>query len=94
MCSSAPRRFRQVDDRLIGVPNALAVVLGQAVAQDAFFIHMAGGIEPVLDAGGEVLRAVRGRGVDDARACVHGDVVGEHAENLAVEERVLEVEAL
>ena len=28
-----------------------------------------------------------GRGVDDARAGVHGDVVGEHAEHIAVEER-------
>ena len=86
--------FDQIDNGLIGVPNALAVVFGQAVAQDAFFVDVAGGIEAVLDAGAEVFSAMRGRGVDDAGAGVHGDVVGEHAENFAVEEGMLEVEAL
>ena len=32
--------------------------------------------------------------MDDAGAGVHGDVVGEHAENFAIEEGMLEVEAL
>jgi hypothetical protein len=32
--------------------------------------------------------------VDHAGAGVHGDVVGEHAENFAIEEGMLEVEAL
>ena len=86
--------FDQVDDGLIGVPNALAVVFRQAVAQDAFFVDVAGGIEAVLHAGGEVFSAVRRRSVDDAGAGIHGDVVGEHAKNFAVEEGMLEVEAL
>ncbi len=78
--------LEQVDDRLIRFPDALAGVLRQAVAQDAFFVDVAGGVETVLHAGEKVLRAVRGSGVDHAGARVHGDVVGEHAENLAVEE--------
>src|SRR5208337_5512446 len=86
--------FDQIDDGLIGVPNALAVVLGQAVAQDAFFVDVAGGVEAILDAGGEVLSSVRGSGVDDSGSRVHGDVVGEHAENFAVEKGMPEVEAL
>ncbi len=49
-------------------------------------------VELVLDAGVEVVRAVRGRGVHHAGAGVHGDVVGEHAENCAIEERVCKVQ--
>ena len=70
------------------------VVLGKAVAQDAFFVHVAGGVEAVLHAGGEVLRAVRRRGVHHAGAGVHGDVVRQHAENFAIEKRMLKVQAL
>src|ERR1022692_4135297 len=37
---------------------------------------------------------MRGRGVDDAGAGVHSDIVGKYAENFAVEEWMLEVETL
>src|SRR5208282_3398139 len=84
----------QVNDRLIGVPNPLAGVFRQAIAQDAFFVHVAGGIKAVLDSGKKVLGAVRRSGVDHAGSSVHGDVVSEHAENFAVEKRMLKVEVL
>ena len=86
--------FDQIDDRLIRLQDAFAGVLRQAVAQDAFFVDVAGGVETVLHAGDEILSAVRGRGVDHAGSRIHGDVFGQHAENLAVEKRVLEVQVL
>ena len=52
--------FEQFDDGRIGVPNLQPVVLGKAVAQDALFVHVAGGVEAVLHAGSEVFGAVRG----------------------------------
>src|SRR5437870_11205035 len=76
---------------MIRVPHALAVVFRQAVAQNAFFVDIAGGIESIFNAGGEVFGAVRGGGVHDAGPGVHGDVVGEYAENLSVKKWVLEV---
>ena len=93
LCSSAPRLFTRSRMGWLASHTRLPFVLGQAIAQDAFFIDVAGGVEAVLDAGHEVFGAVRGRGVDDAGAGVHGDVVGEHAENFAVEKWMLEVEA-
>ena len=50
--------------------------------------------EAVAVAGGEVVGAVRGRGVDGAGALVGRDVVGEDAEDLAVEKGVLEGDAV
>src|SRR5208282_6369591 len=67
-----------------------AVVFGKAVAQDALLIHVAGGVQAVLDSGGEVFSAVRGRGVDNASAGIHGDVVRQHAQNVPVEKGMLE----
>ena len=86
--------LQQVHNRLIRFPYALAVVFRQPVAQNPFFVDIAGGVEPVLNAGNEVLRAMRRRGVDYAGPGVHGHVIGQHAENFAVEERMLEVQAL
>ena len=71
--------FDQIDDGLIGIPDALAVVFREAVAQNPFFIDIAGGIEAVLNAGDEVFGSMRRRGVDYAGSGIHGDVVGEHA---------------
>ena len=34
---------------MIGVPNTLAIVLGQTVAQDTFLVDVAGGVDPVGD---------------------------------------------
>jgi hypothetical protein len=57
-------------------------------------IDAAGGVEAVALAGVEVVRSVGGRGVDGAGALVGSDVGGQHAEDAAVEERVLECGAL
>ena len=61
----------------------------------------AAGVVDVLDlgevvalAGGEVVGAVGGCGVDGSGALVGGDVVGDDAEDLAVEEGVLEGDAV
>ena len=51
-------------------------------------------LESVAHAGVEVVRAVRGRGVDGAGALFGGDVVGVHAEDGAIEEGMLEGDAL
>src|SRR6266568_4232383 len=60
---------------MIRVPHTLAIVFGQAVAQDTFFIDIAGGVESVLNAGCEVFGAVRGCGVHHASPGVQGVVV-------------------
>ena len=57
-------------------------------------IDAASGVEPVALAGIEVVGAVRGRGVDRAGAGVGGDVGGQHAEDAALEKRMLEGGAL
>ena len=57
-------------------------------------IDAAGRVEAVALAGVEVVCAVRGRGVDRAGAGVGGDVGGQHAQNAALEERMLEGDAL
>ena len=51
-------------------------------------------IESVLDAGVEVVGAVGGSGVNGSGALVHGDVIGQHAEDVAVEEGMGEDGAL
>ena len=84
----------ELEDRLVSVPYTQVVVLGQAVAQDSFFVDSAGSVESVFDAGEEVFGAVRWGSVNYAGAGVHGDIIGEDAENFAIEERMLEVEAL
>ena len=86
-CISTPRFFSSSTMGCVGLEDFLAVVFGQAVAHDAGGVHVGGQVELVLHAGVEVVRAVRGRGVDHARALIHGDVVGEHAEHGAIEER-------
>ena len=50
-------------------------------------VNVGGQIQLVLYPGVEVVGAVRRRGVDHARALVHGDVVGQHAEDRALKER-------
>src|SRR5947209_4136679 len=86
--------LQQFHDGSVSLPYALAVVLWQTVAQDAFFVHITGRIQTVLDAGGEVLRAMRRRGVNNSRPRIHSDVVGQHPENLAVEKRMLKLQPL
>jgi hypothetical protein len=83
-------RGDQIDDGLVGLENGLAVVFGQAVADASGIVDVAGLIEAVARAGVEVVGAVGGRGVDGAGSLIGGDVVGEDAEDGAIEERMLE----
>ena len=62
--------------------------------QYASLIHARGGIQVVLQPSQEIVSAVRRRGVHHARAGIHGDVFGEHAEHVAIEKRMAEVDAL
>ena len=48
----------------------------------------------VLDAGVEVIRAVRRGGVHRAGALVHGDVVGQHAQDCALQKRMRKLRVL
>ncbi len=76
---------QQLLDGAVGLVYEEAVVLGQAVAELALRVHIAGERQVVALAGGEVVGAVRGCGVDGAGALLGGDVVGEDAEDFAVE---------
>src|ERR1700687_1238940 len=53
-------------------------------------VDAAGLVEVITLPGVEVVGAVRGSGVDGPGALIGGDVGGEHAEDAAVEERMLE----
>ncbi len=86
--------LKQIDDGRVGLPDFLAVVLGQAFADETGRIHAGGGVEVVLKAGDEIFRAVGGGSVDNARARVHGDVVGQHAEHIAIEKRMAKIDPL
>ncbi len=80
----------EVFDGAVGLVDEEALVLGEAVAELALGVDVAGEGQTVALAGGEVVGAVGGGGVDGAGALVGGDVVGEDAEDFAVEEGVLE----
>ncbi len=86
--------LQQLDDQRIGLEDLLAFVLRQAVAQDAGLVHIAVQVEAVLHAGVEVVSTMCWSGVHRARTGVHGDVVAEHAEDAAIEERMSEGHAL
>ena len=79
---------------MVRFPDSLAGVFRQTIAQDSFFVDIAGSVEAVLHAGHEVFGAVRRRGVDDAGSRVHGDVVSEHAKDFAIEKWMLKIQAL
>ena len=79
-----------VDDDGVGLEDGEALELGEAVAQAAGGVDVAGEREAVAGAGDEVVCAVGGRGVDGAGALLGGDVVGVDAEDGAVKEGVLE----
>ena len=57
-------------------------------------IDAAGGVEPVALAGIKVVGAVSRRGMDGAGAGIGGDVGGEHAQDAALQERMLEGDAV
>ena len=80
--------LQQSDDRLVGHADLQALVLRQPVVQHARLVHVAGGVQPVLHASVEVIRAVRRSGVHRARARVHGHVVGHHAKHIALQKRM------
>ena len=99
MAGGEERAFllQEIDDDGVGFEDGEAFVgLGLAAAE-ALGVHLAAGVVDILDfwevvalAGGEVVDAVGGRGVDGAGALVGGDVGSVDAEDGAVEERVLE----
>src|ERR1700722_9086578 len=89
--------FEKLDDHGVGFEDREALVgLGLAAAE-AVGVHLAACVVNVLNfgqvvalAGGEVVDAVGGGGVDGAGALVGGDVGGVGAEDGAVEEGMLE----
>src|SRR5580658_1349503 len=69
--------LEQVDDDGVRLEDEEAVEgKARVVLQLAVGVDVAGERKVVLDAGGEVVGAVRGRGVDGAGALLGGDVVG------------------
>ncbi len=90
-------RFQDFDDDGVGFPDGLADDLfGQAARRAFGVIEAAGGIDgaecgdAVLAADDVVLLAVAGGGVDRAGALLEGDVIGEDAERIAIEEGMAE----
>ena len=81
-------RFEELNDRFVGFENSQAVILGQSVKQVAGAVDVARLVDAVLDSGVEVVGAVRGSGMNRAGALVHGHIVGQHAEDLAIEKRM------
>ncbi len=87
---SAPRCDKQLDDGFVGLEDGKAFIFRQAVAQrpalstlHIWLSHTGASVE--------VIDAVRGRGMDGACALVGGDVVGQHAQDATIEERVPKV---
>ena len=90
----SPATLHQFDDGRVRFPHPLAGVFRQAVAQDAFFVDIAGRVESILHAGDEIFRTMRWRRVDYARSRVHRDVIGEHAQDFPIQKWMLEIQPL
>ena len=87
-------RGDQVDDRLIGLENSLAVVLREAIVQASVVIDVTGLVESIPRAGVKVVSAVGRGGVDGASSLVGRDVLGENAEDGAIQKRMLKRDPL
>ena len=90
-------RLQDFDDDGVGFPDGLADDLfGQAAGRAFGVIEAAGGIhgavggDAVLAADDVIFLAVAGGGVDGAGALLEGDVIGEDAERIAIEEGMAE----
>ena len=94
--------FEHGDDDGIRLPHVQAVEGGRRGkgpgggidVNVAAGVDAAGGVEAVALAGVEVVGAVGGRGVDGAGAGVGGDVGGQHAQDAALQEGMLEGDAV
>ncbi len=84
----------EVDDLRVGFEDLEAVVLGESVAETAGGIDVAELREAVFGSGVKVVGAVGRSGVDGSGALLSGDVVGKDSENGAIEEWVLEGDAV
>src|SRR5204863_10055994 len=78
------------DNRLDGFKYALAVVLGQAVAQASLGIDIRGLVVPVFDAGIRIVCTVRGSGVNRPCALLERCIIGENSQDLAIQKCMLE----
>ena len=81
-------------DVRVGVEHALAAEQLDGVEEVPARTDRRVDVEAVLHAGQEVVGAMAGRGVDGARALLERDVVGEHADRIALVERMPEPDAL
>jgi len=86
-------RGDEIDDGLIGLEDGLAFVLGQAIAEASGVVDVTSLVEAITRTGVEVVSAVGRRGVDSPGSLIGGDVVGEDAEDGAIEKRMLECDA-
>ena len=86
----------EIDDDGVGLEDleALVAELGGGVAEAAGGVDVAELGEAVAGAGEKVVGAVRGGGVDGTGTLLGGDVVGVDAQDEAVEEGVLEGDAV
>ena len=82
--------MQRLFDLRVGVEDALAAEQLHGVEEVAARADGRVDLEAVPLAGQEVVGAVAGRGVDDTRALLERDVIAEHANRVAVVERMAE----
>ena len=63
---------------------------GQSVEQVAGAVDVARLVNAVRDSGVEVVGTMRGSGMNRTGALIHGHIIGQHAEDLAIEKRMRE----
>ena len=86
LCTSAPRLAQVLDDLRVGLEHVHAGPERHVGGELAAMVDGRVDVEAVAPAGREVVRAVAGRGVHEARAGVERDVVAEDEDALALEE--------
>ena len=98
IASSAPCFFQDLDDERVAFPDGLAEELRRedAPSKPCGIEEPAGGIDRAIDrqavlhADDIVFLAMAGSGVDGAGSLLQRDVIGDHAERSAIDERMPE----
>ena len=81
---------QQIDDGFVGFEYRLSLVLGQTAMKTSSSIDVARWIQSILHAGVEVIGTMRRSGVHRSGALLQCYVICEHAENLPIQEGMVE----
>ena len=88
-----PPRFEQANDVFVCVENLFPLVFRKALGELSGFADWAVNLQAVSDACLVVLATVSWGRVDTPRAVLGRYIIGEHAQNFPLEERVLHLDA-